>query len=257
MAPGQLKTGLTITNITAETDVSDIEAFRQMVIRAERDGGLVRLADVATVEMGAKSYDNLSFMSGIPSVFVGISATPDGNPLEIVRQAQALVPQIQAMAPPGLHVFPDYDVARFVNASIDQVTSALIEAIVIVIAVIYLFLGSVRAVIIPIVTIPLSIIGAVGLMLAFGFSFNLLTLLAMVLAIGLVVDDAIVVVENIHRYIERGLSPVRAALIGTREIVTPVIVMTITLAAVYAPIGLMGGLTGALFKEFAFTLAAA
>jgi multidrug efflux pump len=152
-------------------------------------------------------------------------------------------------------VSPNYNVAQFVNASIDEVIHSLIEAIVIVIVVIFLFLGSVRAVIIPVVTILLSMVGTAALMLACGFSINLLTLLAMVLAIGLVVDDAIVVVENIHRHIEEGRSPVQAAMIGAREIIAPVIAMTITLAAVYAPIGLMGGLTGALFREFAFTLA--
>ncbi|WP_175917006.1 efflux RND transporter permease subunit, partial [Burkholderia sp. BCC1638] len=155
----------------------------------------------------------------------------------------------------GLTIADGFDVARFIHASIDEVRTTLAETVVIVVVVIFLFLGSFRAVLIPILTIPLSLIGTALLMLLFGFSLNILTLLAMVLAIGLVVDDAIVVVENIHRHIEAGEPPVRAALIGTREIVMPVIVMTGTLVAVYAPIGLMGGLTGSLFKEFAFTLA--
>ncbi|WP_404482605.1 efflux RND transporter permease subunit [Novosphingobium sp. BL-52-GroH] len=255
-APGQLKGQLTVTNITADTDVRDLDDFRQMVVKTGANGsGLVRLGDVATVEIGGQNYDTASFADGIPAVFIALQPAPDGNPLEIVRAAQDLVPQIRAMAPPGLTVSPNYDVAQFVNASIEEVEHSLVEAIVIVIVVIFLFLGSVRAVIIPVVTIPLSLVGTAALMLAFGFSLNLLTLLAMVLAIGLVVDDAIVVVENIHRHIEDGLSPVRAALLGAREIVAPVIAMTITLAAVYAPIGLMGGLTGALFREFAFTLA--
>jgi multidrug efflux pump len=254
-APGQLKSALTVTNISAATDLRSVEDFRQMVIKSTPAGGVVRLSDVATVEIGGQNYNNASFATGIPAVFAAIFPTPDGNPLEIVKQAQELVPRIRAMAPPGLKVMPNYDVAKFVNASIAEVQHTLIEAIVIVIAVIFLFLGTFRAVIIPVVTIPLSLVGTAALMLAFGFSINLLTLLAMVLAIGLVVDDAIVVVENIHRHIEEGASPVRAALLGAREIVGPVIAMTITLAAVYAPIGLMGGLTGALFKEFAFTLA--
>ncbi|HCF9520820.1 TPA: efflux RND transporter permease subunit [Pseudomonas aeruginosa] len=254
-APGQLKSSLTVTNISAATDLRSVEDFRQMVVKSSASGGVVRLSDVATVEIGGQNYDNASFASGIPAVFAAIFPTPDGNPLDIVRQAQELVPRIRAMAPPGLQVMPNYDVAKFVNASITEVQHTLIEAIVIVIAVIFLFLGTFRAVVIPVVTIPLSLVGTAGLMLAFGFSINLLTLLAMVLAIGLVVDDAIVVVENIHRHIEEGASPMRAALVGAREIVAPVIAMTITLAAVYAPIGLMGGLTGALFKEFAFTLA--
>ncbi len=254
-APGQLKSSLTVTNISAATDLRSVEDFRQMVIKSSAGGGVVRLSDVATVEIGGQNYNNASFASGIPAVFAAIFPTPDGNPLDIARQAQELVPRIRAMAPPGLQVVPNYDVAKFVNASIAEVQHTLIEAIVIVIAVIFLFLGTFRAVIITVVTIPLSLVGTAALMLAFGFSINLLTLLAMVLAIGLVVDDAIVVVENIHRHIEEGASPARAALLGAREIVGPVIAMTITLAAVYAPIGLMGGLTGALFKEFAFTLA--
>ncbi|CAG9201644.1 Uncharacterized transporter HI_0895 [Burkholderia gladioli] len=254
-APGQLKSSLTVTNISAATDLRSVEDFRQMVVTSSPDAGIVRLSDVATVEIGGQNYNNLSFATGIPAIFVALQPTPDGNPLEIVKHANQLLTRIRAMAPPGLTVAPNYNVARFVNASIEEVKRTLVEAIVIVIAVIFLFLGTFRAVIIPVVTIPLSLVGTAALMLVCGFSINLLTLLAMVLAIGLVVDDAIVVVENIHRHIEEGLTPVRAALLGAREIVGPVIAMTITLAAVYAPIGMMGGLTGALFKEFAFTLA--
>ncbi|WP_186097874.1 efflux RND transporter permease subunit [Burkholderia gladioli] len=254
-APGQLKSSLTVTNISAATDLRSVEDFRQMVVKSSPDAGIVRLSDVATVEIGGQNYNNLSFATGIPAIFVALQPTPDGNPLEIVKHANELLTRIRAMAPPGLTVAPNYNVARFVNASIEEVKRTLVEAIVIVIAVIFLFLGTFRAVIIPVVTIPLSLVGTAALMLVCGFSINLLTLLAMVLAIGLVVDDAIVVVENIHRHIEEGLTPVRAALLGAREIVGPVIAMTITLAAVYAPIGMMGGLTGALFKEFAFTLA--
>ncbi|WHO37770.1 efflux RND transporter permease subunit [Sphingobium sp. AP49] len=255
-APGQLKGQLTVTNITADTDVRSLDDFRQMVIKTGAEGaGLVRLGDVATLELGGQNYDSASFADGTPAVFLALEQSPDGNPLEIVKAAQGMVPKLREMAPPGLTISPNYDVAKFVNASIDEVIHSLIEAIVIVIVVIFLFLGSVRAVIIPVVTIPLSLVGTAALMLACGFSLNLLTLLAMVLAIGLVVDDAIVVVENIHRHIEEGLSPVKAAMVGAREIIAPVIAMTITLAAVYAPIGLMGGLTGALFREFAFTLA--
>ncbi|RQQ57392.1 multidrug efflux protein [Burkholderia stagnalis] len=254
-APGQLKSALTVTNISAATDLRSVEDFRQMVVKSSPGGGVVRLSDVATVEIGGQNYNSLSFATGIPAIFVAIQPTPAGNPLEIVKQANELLTRIRAMAPPGLTVAPNYNVARFVNASIEEVKHTLVEAIVIVIAVIFLFLGTFRAVIIPVVTIPLSLVGTAALMLVCGFSINLLTLLAMVLAIGLVVDDAIVVVENIHRHIEEGLTPVRAALLGAREIVGPVIAMTITLAAVYAPIGMMGGLTGALFKEFAFTLA--
>ncbi len=255
-APGRLKGTDTAINITAGTDLRDLEAFRRMVVKRV-DGGIVRLGDVATVEIGGQNYDSSAMTSGRRSVTIAITPTPDGNPLEIVKAVKALVPDMQRVAPPGVEVISQFDVAHFVNASIDEVSKTLVEAIVIVIIVIFLFLGSLRAVLIPVVTIPLSLVGTAALMLAFGFSLNLLTLLAMVLAIGLVVDDAIVVVENIHRHIEEGLSPVRAALLGAREIIGPVIGMTLTLAAVYAPIGLMGGLTGALFREFAFTLAGA
>jgi multidrug efflux pump len=255
-APGQLKTDRTVINITASTDLRGVDDFRNMVIKSTGNS-IVRLGDVATVELGGQNYDSRGTSSGKPVVFISISPTPDGNPLDIVKAVNGLLPKIQHVAPPGLRVFNQFDTAHFVNASIDEVTRTLVEAIVIVVIVIFLFLGTVRAVIIPVVTIPLSLVGTAALMLAFGFSINLLTLLAMVLAIGLVVDDAIVVVENIHRHIEEGLKPIQAALVGAREIVKPVIAMTITLAAVYTPIGLMGGLTGALFREFAFTLAGA
>ncbi|MBN9161118.1 MAG: multidrug efflux protein [Myxococcales bacterium 68-20] len=253
-APGQLKGSDTVINVTASTDVTSLDGFRAMVVK-HGDGGLVRLGDIATVEIGGQNYDSSATTEGKRSVMIAVSPTPDGNPLEIVKAVKALLPEIQRAAPPGVRVFNQFDVAHFVDTAIDEVSHTLVEAVIIVVMVIFLFLGSLRAVVIPVVTIPLSLIGTAALMLAFGFSINLLTLLAMVLAIGLVVDDAIVVVENIHRHIEEGLSPVRAALVGAREIVGPVVVMTITLAAVYAPIGLMGGLTGALFREFAFTLA--
>lgn len=255
-APGQIEGDRSVIPITAMTDVRTVEDFRAMVIKSGADG-LVRLGDVADVEIGSQNRKTLAWASGRQAVYLQIWPTPDGNPLEIVAAVEALMPEMQRVAPPGLVVENQFDVAHFVHASIDEVQRTLIEAVIIVVVVIFLFLGSVRAVIIPVVTIPLSLIGTAALMLACGFSLNLLTLLAMVLAIGLVVDDAIVVVENIHRHIEEGLSPTQAALAGAREIVGPVIAMTITLAAVYAPIGLMGGLAGGLFREFAFTLAGA
>ncbi len=253
-APGRLKGQDTAINITAATDLRDLDDFRNMLVR-RTDDGIVRLRNIATVELGGQNYDSTGSTGGRPTISIAISPTPDGNPLEIVKAVKALLPAIQRAAPPGMEVFSQFDVAHFVESSIEEVAQTLVEAILIVVVVIFLFLGSLRAVIIPVVTIPLSLVGTAVLMLAFGFSLNLLTLLAMVLAIGLVVDDAIVVVENIHRHIEDGLSPLQAALVGAREIVGPVIAMTITLAAVYTPIGLMGGLTGALFREFAFTLA--
>lgn len=255
-APGALRGQDHLIPITAATDMRSVQAFRDLVVKRS-DNSVVRLGDVATVELGGQNYDSSFLSSGANAVSIGISPTPDGNPLEIVAGVNELLPELQRVAPPGMEVINIFDEARFVNAAIDEVIKTLLEAVVIVILVIFLFLGTLRAVIIPIVTIPLSLVGAAALMLAFGFSINLLTLLAMVLAIGLVVDDAIVVVENIHRHIMEGLSPAKAAIVGTREIIWPVIGMTITLAAVYAPIGMMGGITGALFKEFAFTLASA
>lgn len=255
-APGKVQGQYVIANIRADTDLTSVDDFRDMVIRSDGNG-LVRLKDVGTIELGAASSDTSATMDGVPAVHLGLSATPSGNPLVIVAGIKALLPEIRKTLPPGVHVELAFETAHFIESSIDEVMKTLLEALLIVVVVIYLCLGSLRTVLIPVVTIPLSMLGAAGLMLLFGFSINLLTLLAMVLAIGLVVDDAIVVVENVHRHIEAGKSPVAAALIGAREVAGPVIAMTITLAAVYAPIGLMGGLTGALFKEFALTLAGA
>ncbi|WP_368882617.1 MexW/MexI family multidrug efflux RND transporter permease subunit [Proteus mirabilis] len=253
-APGKVEGEFVIANVYVNTDLTNVEEFKDMVIH--NDGhNLVRLRDVGTVELGAATTETSGIMNGKKAVFLGLFPTPTGNPLVIVDGIREHLTDIEKTLPPGVNVELAFETSRFIKASIDQVVQTLIEAILIVIAVIYLCLGSLRSVIIPVLAIPLSMLGAAGLMLAFGFSINLLTLLAMVLAIGLVVDDAIVVVENVHRHIEEGLSPVQAALVGAREVAGPVIAMTITLAAVYAPIGLMSGLTGALFKEFAITLA--
>ncbi|PWC90288.1 acriflavine resistance protein B [Azospirillum sp. TSH100] len=254
-APGQAKGVFVVSNVTANTGLTDVDQFRDMVVKA-KDGALVRMRDIATVELSSKSFDASVAMNGQQAIFIGVDATPTGNPLNIVADIRKMEPDLRRNLPPGMKMEIVYDSTRFIQASIDEVVKTLVEAVAIVIVVIFLFLGSFRSVLIPIVTIPLSIVGAATFMLALGFSLNLLTLLAMVLAIGLVVDDAIVVVENIHRHIEHGKSAVAASLIGAREIIGPVISMTITLAAVYAPIGLLGGLTGALFREFAFTLAA-
>jgi multidrug efflux pump len=255
-APGQVKGLYVVSNIRVNTDVANVAEFRDMVVKREGDA-LVRLGDVATVELGAASADSSATMDGDRAIYLGLQAAPNGNPLVIVKRIRELLPEIERNMPPGVEVQLPFELARFIEASIDEVQKTLLEAIAIVVLVIFLCLGSLRAVLIPVVTIPLSMLGAAALMLLFGFSINLLTLLAMVLAIGLVVDDAIVVVENVHRHIEAGKSRVQAALIGAREVAGPVIAMTLTLAAVYAPIGLMGGLTGSLFKEFAFTLAGA
>jgi multidrug efflux pump len=255
-APGQAKGYFTVVDITADTGLTSLDEFREMVVKAE-GGGLVRIRDVATVELGAQSSNSSVTMNGEQAVFIGVNATPTGNPLNIVAGVRELLPTIERGLPPTARVEVVYDSTRFIQSSIEEVRNTLLEAVAIVIVVIFLFLGSIRSVLIPVVTIPLSIVGGCMLMLALGFSVNLLTLLAMVLAIGLVVDDAIVVVENVHRHIEEGLTPLQASLVGAREIAGPVIAMTITLAAVYAPIGFLTGLTGSLFREFAFTLAGA
>ncbi|MBH2844557.1 MexW/MexI family multidrug efflux RND transporter permease subunit [Serratia marcescens] len=255
-APGKVKGQYVVANVRVNTDLTSVEEFRNLVVRNDGNG-LVHLKDVGTVELGAAATETSALMDGEPAVFLGVFPTPTGNPLVIVDGIRHLMPAIDKMQPPGVKMALAFETARFIQASIDEVVHTLLEALAIVVAVIYLCLGSLRTVLIPVVTIPLSILGAAGLMLAFGFSVNLLTLLAMVLAIGLVVDDAIVVVENVHRHIEEGKTPLAAAMIGAREVAGPVIAMTLTLAAVYAPIGLMGGLTGALFREFALTLAGA
>ena len=255
-APGQTKGYFTVTNVTADTALTDVEQFRNLVIKAEA-ASLIRLRDIATVELGPKDSNSAALLNGQNAVIIGISPTPSGNPLDVSAGIHKLRPEIDRTLPPTLKYDVPYDVAIFIKASIEEVAKTLIESMLIVVVVIFLFLGSLRSVLIPVVTIPLSIIGVAVMMLMAGFSINLLTLLAMVLAIGLVVDDAIVVVENVYRHIEEGDSAPRAALKGAREIVGPVIAMTITLAAVYAPIGFLGGLTGALFREFAFTLAGA
>jgi multidrug efflux pump len=253
-APGQRKGYYTVTNVTADTGLTSVDQFREMVVKA-KNGALVRLKDIATVDLGPQNTNTVVSMNGQNAVFLGIQVTPTGNPLTVVRAIRAMQPTLERTLPPGVELQIAYDGTVFIRSSIDEVVRTLLEAAIIVILVIFLFLGSPRSVVIPIVTIPLSLVGIMSVMLVLGFSFNLLTLLAMVLAIGLVVDDAIVVVENVYRHIEEGRTPAQAALIGAREIVGPIIAMTITLAAVYAPIGLLGGVTGALFHEFAFSLA--
>src|SRR5690606_13125902 len=217
----------------------------------------VLVGDIARVEMGSANYDSISSFDGIPSVYIAIKGTPSANPLDVIKYVRAAMPELESQLPPSLKVSIAYDATLFITASINEVVKTLIEAVLIVIVVVFLFLGALRSVLIPVITIPLSMIGVLFFMQLMGYSINLLTLLAMVLAIGLVVDDAIVVVENIHRHIEEGKTPLNAALEGAREIAMPVVSMTITLAAVYAPIGFLEGLTGALFKEFALTLAGA
>ncbi|WP_165669937.1 multidrug efflux RND transporter permease subunit [Metapseudomonas otitidis] len=255
-AAGQVKGEYVVTSINATTDLKSPEAFAAIPVKTVGDSRVL-VRDIARVEMGAENYDSISSFDGIPSVYIGIKGTPSANPLDVIKHVRAIMPELEAQLPPNLKVSIAYDATRFIQASIDEVVKTLGEAVLIVIVVVFLFLGAFRSVLIPVITIPLSMIGVLFFMQLMGYSINLLTLLAMVLAIGLVVDDAIVVVENIHRHIEEGKTPFDAAIEGAREIAVPVISMTITLAAVYAPIGFLEGLTGALFREFALTLAGA
>jgi multidrug efflux pump len=252
-AAGQVRGGLVQTDVNAVTDSSDPAVFERFVVRDE-GSNLVRLGDVADIELGAEDYDSLIMFDNVPSIYIGINGTTDGNPLTTIKLVSAELEKMKSSFPPGLNAAIAYDSTEFIEASIDEVIITLAQASVIVIIVIFLFLGSFRSTLIPLVTIPLSIIGVLFYMQLMGYSINLLTLLAMVMAIGLLVDDAILVVENIYRHIGEGLKPMQAALQGAREIAKPVIATTIVLCIVYAPIGLLGGLTGVLFQEFAFTL---
>jgi multidrug efflux pump len=255
-AAGKIKGDFVETGINAETSLKSAEAFAQLVV-ATRGDSLIRLGHVAKIELGPQSVDSTSVFNGLKGVFIGVYVTPTSNPLTVIDGVRDIFPEIQAELPEGLEATIAWDSTKFIRASIREVVTTLGEAAIIVIIVIFLFLGSVRSTAIPIVTIPLSLIGVMILVLAMGYSINLLTLLALVLAIGLVVDDSIVVVENVYRHIEEGMPPYEASLKGAREITGPIVSMTLTLVAVYAPIGFVSGLTGALFQEFAFTLAGA
>ena len=253
---GSTEGGLVRAAVDARTDMQTAEDFENLVVRQVGEER-VRLGDIADVEMSAESTELKTLSSGRDAVFMSITPTPDANPLDVSRVVHDALPGIQASLPADMELFLDWDGSTVIDEALREVLITLLEAAAIVILVIYLFLGSLRVVLIPLVAIPLSLIGVVFLMLLMGFSLNLLTLLAMVIAIGLVVDDAIVVVENVHRHIENGATPRQAALTGAREVALPVIAMTLTLAAVYTPIAFIGGLTGALFSEFALTLAGA
>jgi multidrug efflux pump len=255
-AVGRTKGEAMTVNLKAATDLTDTEQFRDLVIR-EDDGAIVRLRDVAEVVLGAEDYDVSTTFNDAVSVSIGVYTLPDANTLSVIKEIRELFPEIRAGLPPDVMGHIPYDRTLYIDDAIREVVKTLLEAALIVSVVIFLFVGSVRSVLIPIMAIPVSLIGAAALMLVLGYSINLLTLLALVIAIGLVVDDAIIVVENIQRHIEEGQTRMQAALQGARELATPVIAMTITLIAVYAPIGFSTGLTGSLFSEFAFTLAGA
>jgi multidrug efflux pump len=255
-ALGQTKGSMVSVNLIANTDLRTPEEFRQLVVKQDK-GVVVRLGEIADVVLGAQNYDQDVRFNGETATFMGIWVLPTANSLEVIKNVRAALPEIQAQLPPGMKAGVPYDSTAYIQDAINEVLHTLTETLLIVVVVIFLFLGSMRSVLIPVVAIPISLIGAVFLMLAFGFTINLLTLLAIVLSVGLVVDDAIVMVENVERHLHMGKPPVRAAIDAARELVGPIIAMTITLAAVYAPVGIQGGLTGALFREFAFTLAGA
>ncbi|HVU25379.1 MAG TPA: efflux RND transporter permease subunit [Opitutus sp.] len=255
-AVGSTKGSLVQVNLTANTDLHSVDEFKNLVVR-QVDDTIVRLSDIADVELGAEDYDTRVRMSGETAVFMGIYPLPDANTIDVVSRVRTQIDAIKEGLPAGLEARIGYDASAYISNAISDVTKTLIDTLLIVIVVIFLFLGSMRSALVPIVAIPVSLIGGVFLMEAFGFTLNLLTLLAIVLSVGLVVDDAIVVVENIERHLREGRSKTEAAILGARELAGPIIAMTITLAAVYAPIGLQGGLTGALFREFALTLAGA
>jgi multidrug efflux pump len=255
-AVGSTKGALVQVNLTANTDLRSVEEFKRLIIR-EENGGIVRIEDIGDVVLGAESYDAEVRFSGQTAVFMGIWPLPNANSLDVIKRVREEMEAISRQLPQGLEGRIAYDGTAYIDNAIHEVIKTLSETLLIVVVIIFLFLGSLRSALIPVVAIPLSLIGAVFLMQAFGFTINLLTLLAIVLSVGLVVDDAIVVVENVERHMSEGQTPMQAAILGARELLGPLISMTVTLAAVYTPIGLQGGLTGSLFREFAFTLAGA
>jgi multidrug efflux pump len=255
-AIGSTKGAMVSVNLVANTNLRTPEEFRQLVVKQD-NGVVVRLGEIADVVLGAQNYEQDVRFNGETATFMGIWVLPTANSLDVIKRVREAIPGIEAQLPVGMKAGIPYDSTKYIQDAINEVLRTLTETLLIVIVVIFLFLGSMRSVLIPVVAIPISLIGAVFLMLLAGFTINLLTLLAIVLSVGLVVDDAIVMVENVERHLHMDKPPLRAALDAARELVGPIIAMTITLAAVYAPIGIQGGLTGALFREFAFTLSGA
>ena len=255
-ALGQSKGSYIQVNLTANTNLNTVNEFKRLAVK-DQNNTIVRLEEIADVVLGAEDYDSEVHFSGQTAVFMGIWPLPNANSVDVIKRVQTEMAAIEHDLPAGMQARVAYDATNYITNAIHEVLKTLGDTLLIVVIVIFLFLGSFRSVLIPVVAIPVSLIGAVFLMQAFGFTVNLLTLLAVVLSVGLVVDDAIVVVENVERHLAEGRTPLDAALVGARELVGPIIAMTITLAAVYLPIGLQGGLTGSLFREFAFTLAGA
>jgi len=255
-AAGRTDGQMITVSLNLETSLSSVEEFRALVIKSQ-NGAIIRLSDVAHVTLGSQQYNSNVRFDGRDAVYVGIQIAPNANILTVIDEIRRVFPSLQQQLPEGLKGEIVYDSTKFIHSSINEVEKSLLEALLIVTLVVFLFLGTLRSVFIPVITIPLSLIGTFFLMLLFGFSINILTLLAFVLGIGLVVDDAIIVVENVHRHMENGMSALDASFLGARELANPIIAISVVLIAVYLPIGFMGGLTGALFTEFAFTLAGA
>jgi len=255
-ALGRTKGSMVSVNLVANTNLQTADEFRRLVVKEDK-GVIVRLGEIADIVLGAENYESDVRFNGQSATFMGIWVLPTANSLDVIHRVRETIPEIRAQLPVGMKVGIPYDATAYIQDAINEVLKTLTVTLLIVIVVIFLFLGSFRSVLIPIVAIPVSLVGAVFLMMMAGFTINLLTLLAIVLSVGLVVDDAIIMVENVERHIQLGQPPFQAAIAAARELVGPIIAMTITLAAVYAPIGIQGGLTGALFREFAFTLAGA
>jgi multidrug efflux pump len=253
---GSSKGAYVTVDLNANTDLVSVDEFKELIIKSA-NGASVRLKDIAEVSLGAESYNEEVRFDGEKATFIGVWVLPNANSLEVIKRVRAALPELQNSLPSGMKLSVPYDATKYIEDALTEVTKTLLETVVIVIGVIYLFIGSLRSVLVPVVAIPLSLIGGGIIMYLAGFTVNLLTLLAIVLAVGLVVDDAIVMLENIERYVEEGLKPFDAAIKGARELVLPTIAMTLTLATVYAPIAFQGGLTGALFREFALTLSGA
>jgi multidrug efflux pump len=255
-AVGQTRGTYTQVNLRADTDLKSVDEFKQLVIRNSADG-IIRLSDIADVALGAENYDTVVNYSGDTAVFMGVWVAPNANALDVMKAVNKEMEAIKAELPTGLSGTVAYDSTEYIDAAIHEVVKTLTETLLIIVVVIFLFLGFSRSVIIPVLAIPLSLVGALFIMQVCGFSLNLLTLLSIVLCVGLVVDDAIVMVENIERHIQEGMKPYHAAIVSARELAGPILAMTVTLASVYIPIGLQGGLIGSLFREFAITLAGA
>ncbi|WP_028079920.1 efflux RND transporter permease subunit [Solimonas soli] len=255
-AIGKTRGEMISVNMTAGTDLHSLDEFRNLAIK-QGNGAIVRLQDVANVTLGAQDYDSTVAYNGKTAVYIAIDVAPDANVLTVMKGVRELWPEIERSLPAALKGKIGYDASEYVQSAIDEVVKTLIEALLIVTVVIFLFLGSLRSVLIPVIAMPLSLIGGFFVMLVLGYSINLLTLLALVLAIGLVVDDAIIIVENVDRHMKEGKSATRAALLAARELAGPIVAISVVLIAVYVPIGFQGGLTGKLFSEFAFTLAGA